>query len=149
MISTEDIFFALKDAVNRAAPDFFVTAEHLQTSEQNYIWIQLRQLRIDEGFGMIRRQIHVDIQVVPLPDEFTEIYHSDLYEIADKFDVGFCGYVKILDRCITIYETQHHIFDNILHYSFVLDFADYIDKFFKSETENLELMQDLETKIKI
>ncbi|MBQ7705880.1 MAG: hypothetical protein IJT73_10750 [Selenomonadaceae bacterium] len=143
MISTEDIFFALKDAVNRAAPNLFVTAEHLQTSKESYAWIQFRQLRIDEGFGMFRRNTRVNIQVVLSPDEFTEIYHSDLYAIADAFDEEFCGYVKVADRFITIYETNAHIFDNILHYEFILDFADYVDKFFKAETEDADFMEDL------
>lgn len=145
MISTKDIYLALKDMVNAILPDIYVTADHLQTSERDYIWIQFRPQRHDEGFGMTRREIRVDMSVVLCPDEFTEIYHSRLLEIADALDEATCGYIKVLDRYITVYDTSHHIFDNILHYEFILDFADYIEKDLDplNAGQEYELMQDL------
>lgn len=148
MIPTAEIFEALKEVVNRAAPDLYVTADSVQNSERSYAQITFRPLRIDEGFGAIRRQIRADIAVVLAPDEYAENYHSDLYDIADALDYELCGYVKIGDRFITLYETEAHIFDNILHYTFILSFADYIDRLYRIETENLELMEILKIRRK-
>lgn len=128
MISTKEIFLALSDMIHAVLPDIYVTADSVQKSDTDYIWIQFNPQRKDEGYGMTRREIRVSMSVVPAPDEYTETYDSRLLEIADALDEATCGYIKILDRYITIYDSDYHIFDNILHYSFILDFADYIDK---------------------
>ena len=128
----------------------------------DYAWIKFRPARRDEGFGMFVRNIRVDIMVVLLPDKNTEVSHERLLDIVDALDEATCGYLKIKEnytvknpdnpeeeiekfeyRYVTIYETSANIFDNILTYSFELDFADYCDKFSKTEAEAYELMQDL------
>ena len=147
MISIKDIFESLKEIITRAVPDLFVTAEPVADSAESYAHIQFRPIRKDLGFGQIEKNLRVDIQVVLSP-ALAEVPRADLYNISDKFDAAFCGYVPVADRFITLYETDSRIFDGILTYSFILSFSDFIDKFDKFEAENFDLMQELNLKEK-
>lgn len=142
MISTENIFYALKEVINRAAPELFVTAEPLADSSESYAHISFRPIKKDFGYGLISRSIRVDISVVLSPN-LAEAPRADLYNIADKFDVAFCGYVQVLDRFITMYETNSRIFDSILHYEFLLEFSDYVEEIEQAKTQGYEPMQEL------
>ena len=132
----------------------------------DYAWVKFKPARRDEGFGMFARNIRVDIMIVLLPDKNTEISHEKLLDIADALDEATCGYLKIKEiysvknpdnpeeeiekfeyRNVTIYETSANIFDGILTYSFELNFADYCDKFFKTNSEAYEFMQHLSMKL--
>lgn len=148
MITLEEIFEALREVVNRAAPELFVTADSVQTSEKSYAQITFRPRQVNEGFGAIRREVAVDVAVVLAPDEFTEVYHSDLMNISDALMVELDNYLQVGDRAITLYELNSRVFDKILRISFYLNFADYNDRLFNAETENLELMQELHIKPK-
>lgn len=101
--------------------------------------------------------------VVLCPDKYARKMNTKLLQIADLLDEATCGYIrvdeidteenpdnpkepikKIADtRYITIYDTSANIFDDILTYSFELNFADYCDKFFKSETAAYDYMEQL------
>lgn len=164
MIKSSDIRQAIARLikVDAALPLKVYFARVPDKPKNDYAWVKLRPARRDEGFGMFVRNIRVDIMVSLLPDKNTEISYEKLYDIIDALDEATCGYIRIKEsylaknpdnpeeeiekfeyRYITLYETSSNIFDGILTYSFELNFADYIDKFFKSATEGYEYMKQL------
>jgi hypothetical protein len=147
MIKSAEIRDALSEMIKGAVPEIKVYFNNNFEPTSLYAWVRLRPERRDEGFGMFVRQIQVDISIRYPPDEYASNYDTDLYEIADALDEATCGYIKILDRNITIYDTSAHIFDNVLHYEFKLDIADYIEKNFDINGEQeYELMKELQIK---
>ena len=142
MIKSKDIRDALSDLVKiKAGLNLRVHFNHVLQADENYCWIQLKPSRVDYGWDYFQRRIRVDIEVVLMPDEFGEVKHSDLYDIADALDEETHSYIQILDRCITINETSARIFDDILHYEFLLDFTDYISTL--KPTDEKIFMQEL------
>ena len=149
MISSREIRDALSDLIKvRAGLDLEVYFNHVLDTGHDYAWIQLRPERTDEGWNHFQRRLRVDIQVVLAP-ETGEVKHTDLLDIADALDAATHGYIRIVDRAITIYETQAHIFDDILHYEFLLDFTDAIaslpeelEKYDFGENLDLDLRRD-------
>lgn len=142
MIKSSDIRDALADLVKvKAALPLKVFFNHVNNTSEDYVHIRLRPARRDEGFGRFQRKIRVIMQVVLAPDG-GEVKHTDLYDIADALDEATCGYIQILDRAITIYDTDARIFDNILTYEFLLDFTDCIET--ARDAERYELMRELQ-----
>lgn len=127
MIKSTDIRDAISDLIKiKAGLNLKVYFNHVLDSSESYAWVRLRPARRDEGHDYFQRRISVDISVVLVPDEYAEIKHTELLDIADALDEATHGYIQILDRNVTIYDTNVHIFDDILHYEFVLEFADYV-----------------------
>lgn len=126
MITSREIRDALSDLIKvRAGLNLEVYFNHVLNAEKDYVWIQLRPERTDEGWNYTQRRIRIDMQVVLAPMT-GEVKHSDLLDIADALDAATHGYIRVADRAITVYDTAAHIFDDVLHYEILLDFTDNI-----------------------
>lgn len=144
MIKSSDIRDALSDLIKvKAGLPLKVFFNHVNNASEDYAWIRLRPRRKDLGFGSFDRKIRVDIQVVLAPDENGEIQHTRLYSIIDALDDATCGSIQILDRHITIYDAETIIFDDILTYTFTLDFNDCLQRY-ADEAASYEFMRRLE-----
>lgn len=110
-------------------------------AEGNYVNVRLRPMRTDLGWGWVERKIRVDFQFHIAPDGFSEIRASDYYDIIDALDVATLHSIPIADRWIVVQDTSTIIFDNILTYSFVLEFSDYWHEL--PEQDKAELMKHL------
>lgn len=127
MIRYADIEDALSDLIKvEAGLPLKVFFNHVNDASADYAWVRLRMGRTDLGFGWLERSIRVDISVHLEPKmPGAEIRHSDLLEICDALDVATLHAIPISGRFITVLETSSIIFDDILTYSFKLDFSDY------------------------
>ena len=70
------------------------------------------------------REIDVMMELVLPPDARGRIDRAKLYEAVDTLDAALLPVLTIGDRHITVQETSSRIVDEVLHYSFALDFAD-------------------------
>lgn len=124
MISNRQIRDALAVLIKeRAGLALKVYFNQVHNAEDDYAWIQLKSERTDEGWNLFVRRVRVDIQVVLAPLT-AQVKHTDLLDIADALDEATHGYIRVADRAVTVYETAAHIFDGVLHYEFLLEFAD-------------------------
>lgn len=143
MIRFADIRDALSDLIKtEAGLPLLVFFNHVNDAEEDYAWVRLRMGRTDLGFGWLERSIHVDISIHLAPDATGEIRHGTLYEYVDALDAATLHSIPIADRHITILETSSIVFDDILTYSFKLDFSDYYVALPKRE--QAEFMQELQ-----
>lgn len=144
MIKSSDLRDALADLIKvRAGLPLKVFFNHVNNSSESYAWVRLRPKRRDEGFGYMQRTIRVDIRVVLAPDENGEIPHTRLYEIIDALDEATCNSIPVLDRWLVVLDTDTIIFDDILTYTFLLDFTDCLSSL-PPEISEAEFMQELE-----
>lgn len=126
MIASREFRDALSDLIKvRAGLDLEVYFNQVVDAAHDYAFIELRPDRVDEGYDYFVRRIRVDINVVLAPKTGI-VKHTDLLDIVDALDAATHGYIRVKDRAITIYETNSHIFDDILHYEFLLEFCDAI-----------------------
>lgn len=109
----------------------FPTCEvHFSTNfkaKADYFYIELleKQTFIDKVYR--DRDISVSIHFVPIPDARGRICRSKLYEAEEKLDEIFLSVVQIGDRFITVLDTSSRIVDEVLHFSFHLQFADNVE----------------------
>jgi len=68
---------------------------------------------------------------------YGRIVRAKLYEVVDTLDAALLPVLTLGDRHITVQETSSRIVDEVLHYSFTLDFADAMPG------EEYELMEEL------
>ena len=80
------------------------------------------------------------------PNDIT-IKRNDLMVIAETLDQILQSSFKVSDRYLTVINSNFHIFDEILHYEFTLNFTDAIDRSMNGGSE-VELMAELECKLK-
>ena len=124
MIKSSEIRQSIADLIkNKAGLPLKVFFNQVENSAENYAWVRLRPSHRNLSYGYLERKIRVDIQIVLAPVNGI-VRHTDLYDMLDKIEVATCEPLKITDRFITIYDGEYIIFDNILTYSFMLDFTD-------------------------
>ena len=125
MLQSSNVRDALADLIkvkaNLPLKVFFNTVNN---AVDNYCWVRLRPKHKNIGYGYLERKLRVDFQIVLSPSNAAQIKHTELLDIIDALDEVTCKPLQIGDRFITIYDTESIIFDNILTYSFTLDFAD-------------------------
>ena len=127
MIRYADIRDALSDLIKvEAGLPLKVFFNHVNDASESYALVSLRLERRDLGFGWFEHRVRTDIVIHLAPKmPGAEIRHSDLLEICDALDVATLHAIPISGRFITVLETSSIIFDDILTYSFKLDFSDY------------------------
>ena len=142
MIKYADIRDGLCDLIReRAGINIKIHFNFNSEADGNYVYVRLRPARTDLGWGDFERKIRVDFQFHIAPDGFAEIRASDYYEIIDALDVATLHSIPIADRWIVVQDTSAIIFDNILTYSFQLEFSDYWHEL--PERDKAELMKHL------
>lgn len=144
MLTAKDFREALVNLIKvKAKLPYRVHFNHVNKSNQSYIWIDVRPQKRSWDKVYFQRILVIDIRVILFPDNNAEVKHTDLMDISDALDMAIMPCFQIKDRFITIQEFSSHIFDDVLHYEFTLDFTDYIPS---DEYEGLAygLMQNLE-----
>ena len=144
MLTSKDFREALVNLIkNKAKLPYRVHFNHVNKSDESYIWVEIRPRKQSWDNVYFQRTINVDIHVILFPDENAEVKHTDLTAISDALDTAIMPCFQIKDRFITVQEFGSHIFDDVLHYEFTLDFTDFVpnDEY---EGLNCELMRNLE-----
>lgn len=144
MLTAKDFREALVDLIRvKARLPYKVHFNHVNKSNESYVWIELNPQKRSWDSVYFQRIMNVEIHVILFPDTHAEVKHTNLMEISDALDAAIMPCFHIKDRFITVQEFNSHIFDDVLHYEFALDFTDYVPN---DEYEGLsyELMQNLE-----
>lgn len=144
MIKSSDLRDALADLIKvKAGLNLKVFFNHVENCADDYVFVRLRPKQVNESYGRVQRKILVDFQVVLSPNNAAQVKHTDLLDIVDTLDEVTSSPLQIGDRFVTIYDTSSIIFDNVLTYSFELNFTDCIEGFF-SKNNDYDFMQELE-----
>lgn len=144
LLTATDFRKALVDMIHdKAKIPYDVHFNHVNKSTKSYIWIELRPQKISWDRVYFQRVLGVYIYVILTPDNNAEIKHTDLMDISDKLDAAIMPCLQVEDRFITVQEFSSHIFDDVLHYEFTLDFTDCVESD-EYEGLNYELMMNLE-----
>ena len=127
MITAQEIRAAIADLLkNKAGLPYEVHFNNNKESSKSYFFVTITSRRKTFDRVYYERFLTVDCQLRLLPDEFNTIRRTELYSAADALDTAICPVIKIKDRHVTVLNTRSRIVDDILHYEFDLDFADYL-----------------------
>lgn len=143
MITLADIRKAITTALKSKFQNIKVFFDDVENSTDDYFYIEFtpKSKTIDDIYT--NKIIKIDIDYVLALDENKKIDRRKLQDSISKIDILFRPIFKVKDRTFTVLETSTTIVDEILHFSFELDFVDCLndDEF---EGINYELMQNLE-----
>ena len=138
MITLADIRKAITTALKSKFQNIKVFFDDVENSTDDYFYIEFtpKSKTIDDI-------IKIDIDYVLALDENKKIDRRKLQDSISKIDILFRPIFKVKDRTFTVLETSTTIVDEILHFSFELDFVDCLsdDEF---DGIKYELMQNLE-----
>lgn len=124
MITSKQIREALATLIkDKAGLDMPIFFNQVLDTSKSYAFVSLNVKKTDEGYDYFVRRLTVTIQIVLAPMTGV-VKHSDLLDICDALDAATHGYVTVADRAVTVYETSANIFDDILTFSFALEFTD-------------------------
>lgn len=124
--------------------------DNVEKSKAPYFYVELTPHRSRTFDAIIsERSIEVDVMYFGREDAQGNVKRSELYDVAEVLDALFRPVFFVEDRAITINEAQYRIVDEILHFTFALDFA---DAFTEEELSawartTTDLMQTLELNI--
>ena len=136
MIPSLDIRSALSDLLKRHFP-YAVYFTNNADSQKGYFHVEIAPKKRMVDPTIYERSLDISIELVLPPDARGRIDRTKLYEAVDTLDTAFMPVLTIGDRHITVQETSSRIVDEVLHYSFTLDFADAMPG------EEYELMEEL------
>lgn len=143
MITLADIRKAITTALKSKFQNIKVFFDDVENSTDDYFYIEFtpKSKTIDDIYT--NKIIKIDIDYVLALDENKKIDRRKLQDSISKIDILFRPIFKVKDRTFTVLETSTTIVDEILHFSFELDFADCLsdDEF---DGIKYELMQNLE-----
>lgn len=143
MITLADIRKAITTALKSKFQKIKVFFDDVENSTDDYFYIEFtpKSKTIDDIYT--NKIIKIDIDYVLALDENKKIDRRKLQDSISKIDILFRPIFKVKDRTFTVLETSTTIVDEILHFSFELDFVDCLDD---EEISNIkyELMQILE-----
>lgn len=143
MITLADIRKAITTALKSKFQNIKVFFDDVENSADDYFYIEFtpKSKTIDDIYT--NKIIKIDIDYVLALDENKKIDRRKLQDSISKIDILFRPIFKVKDRTFTVLETSTTIVDEILHFSFELDFVDCLsdDEFDGIE---YELMQNLE-----
>ena len=137
MITAKEIRVAITTLLKENFPAYEVHFDNVERARASYFYVELAPSRktIDEVY--YDRSIRIDLQLVILPDCRGRVKRSLIYDAIDTLDMAIRPVLHVADRFITILGNNSIIIDEILHYEFSLDFADFLP------VERGELMQEL------
>ena len=145
MITLADIRKAITTALKSKFQNIKVFFDDVENSADDYFYIEFtpKSKTIDDIYT--NKIIKIDIDYVLALDENKKIDRRKLQDSIPEIDMLFRPIFRVKDRAFTVLETSTTIVDEILHFSFELDFVDCLndDEF---EGINYELMQNLEMK---
>lgn len=106
-------------------------------SQKGYFYVEIAPKKRMVDPTIYEHALDITLSLVLPPDARGRIDRTKLYEAVDTLDTALMPVLTIGDRHITVQETSSRIVDEVLHYSFTLDFADAMP------SEEFELMEEL------
>ncbi len=136
MIPSLDIRSALSALLKKHFPHAVYFTNNAD-SQKGYFHVEIAPKKRMVDPTIYERALDITLSLVLPPDARGRIDRTKLYEAVDTLDTAFMPVLTIGDRHITVQETSSRIVDEVLHYSFTLDFADAMPG------EEYELMEEL------
>ena len=136
MIAAIDIRSALSALLKKHLP-YAVYFTNNASADKGYFHVEIAPKKHMVDRVIYERDIDVMMELVLPPDARGRIDRAKLYEAVDTLDAALLPVFTIGDRHITVQDTSSRIVDEVLHYSFTLDFADAMPE------EPIELMDEL------
>ena len=136
MIPSLDIRSALSALLKKHFPHAVYFTNNAD-SQKGYFHVEIAPKKRMVDLTIYERALDITLSLVLPPDARGRIDRTKLYEAVDTLDTAFMPVLTIGDRHITVQETSSRIVDEVLHYSFTLDFADAMPG------EEYELMEEL------
>lgn len=136
MISSLDIRSALSALLKKHFPHAVYFTNNAD-SQKGYFHVEIAPKKRMADPTIYERALDISIELVLPPDARGRIDRTKLYEAVDTLDTALMPVLTIGDRHITVQETSSRIVDEVLHYSFSIDFADAMPG------EEYELMEEL------
>lgn len=136
MIPSLDIRSALSALLKKHFP-YAVYFTNNAAADKSYFHVEIAPKKRMVDPTIYERALDITLSLVLSPDARGRIDRTKLYEAVDTLDTAFMPVLTIGDRHITVPETSSRIVDEVLHYSFTLDFADAMPG------EEYELMEEL------
>lgn len=124
MITLADIRKAITTALKSKFQNIKVFFDDVENSTDDYFYIEFtpKSKTIDDIYT--NKIIKIDIDYVLALDENKKIDRRKLQDSISKIDILFRPIFKVKDRTFTVLETSTTIVDEILHFSFELNFVD-------------------------
>lgn len=124
MITLADIRKAITTALKSKFQSIKVFFDDVENSIDDYFYIEFtpKSKTIDDIYT--ENIIKVDIDYILAEDKNGKIDRRKLQDSISKIDILFRPVFKVKDRAFTILETSTTIVDDILHFSFELNFVD-------------------------
>mgnify|MGYP000892461202 CR=1 FL=1 len=132
MIASVDIRSALSALLKKHFPHAVYFTNNAD-SQKGYFHVEIAPKKRMVDPTIYERALDISIELVLPSDARGRIDRTKLYEAVDTL----MPVLVIGDRHITVQETSSRIVDEVLHYSFTLDFADAMPG------EEYELMEEL------
>ena len=136
MIPSLDIRSALSSLLKKHFP-YAVYFTNNADSQKGYFHVTITPKTRTVDRVIYERSLDIELELVLPPDARGRIDRAKLYDAVDTLDAVLMPVFTIGDRHITVQETSSRIVDEVLHYSFTLDFADAMP------SEEFELMEEL------
>ena len=136
MIPSLDIRSALSALLKKHFPHAVYFTNNAD-SQKGYFHVEIAPKKRIVDPTIYERALDITLSLVLPPDARGRIDRTKLYEAVDTLDAALMPVFTISDRHITVQETSSRIVDEVLHYSFTLDFADAMP------SEEFELMEEL------
>ncbi len=144
MINLRSMKKAFTVLLKQNYPKYAVHFDNVEKRDAPYFYVEMQPMvhTVDRVYS--ERVIQVDITFVPDEDRYGRVDRAVLYDIADTLDAVIRPVFYIEDRAITILDAETTIHDEVLHYIFNLEFADY------REAQRLteDLMEELQLTLK-
>ena len=126
MIAMQEIRAALVQLLKeKAGLPYEVHFNNNQESSKSYFFVEITSRRRTFDRVYYERFLVVDCQLRLLPDKHDRINVGELHAAMDALDMAIAPIFQVRDRYITVLNIRSRIVDDILHYEFDLDFADY------------------------
>jgi putative uncharacterized protein FNV0528 len=136
VIAAIDIRSALSVFLKKHLP-YAVYFTNNASADKGYFYVEISSKKHMVDRMIYERSLDIELTLVLPPDARGRIDRTKLYEAVDTLDAALMPVLTIGDRHITVQETSSRIVDEVLHYSFTLDFADAMPG------EEYELMEEL------
>ena len=148
MVTYKDLRIAIVSLIRQAVTQpLDIHFNHVDKSNKSYVFVEIIASKVSLDAVYYQRTVDIDLQFVMIPPNDITIKRNDLTVIAESLDQILQSSFKVSDRYLTVINSSFHIFDEILHYEFTLNFTDAIDRKVIGDTE-AELMRELDLKLK-
>ena len=125
MITSTSIQTALAAALRKAFPDLSLHLNHVENSTTDYMLVIIDPSIKTVDRVYFDRSLAVELTLVLLPDVRGRVDRAKLYQAIDTLDGIFLPVFHIEDRYITVQDAKGVIVDEVLRYTFTLNFTDY------------------------